>query len=169
MITDDMIKKLVVFELNSHIKLLSSLVKKSESIDSVYQSHQNLCIQKPPVANRDSKDESNESFFDILAKIQSNRLDDQRSSLRIKTKPKSENRHKENKTDMDDEFFNLVMKSQRSRLEDQRSSIAISNNGTKFVKVRTNDRLTVPPDDEFFSMLQKLQSRRLNEQRCVPK
>lgn len=89
--------------------------------------------------------------------------------MKIKTKPKSENKLKENKADKDDDFFNLVMKSQRSRLEDQRSSISIINSGEKFIKVKTNDRITVPPDDDFFSMLQRLQSRQLNEQRCVPK
>ena len=143
----------------------------------MYQSHQNLCIQKPPVVKSQTEEsikskppQTDESFFEILSKVQSNRLDDQRSSLRVKPKPKSENKSLETKENLDDEFFNLVMKSQRNRLEDQRSSIAISNNGTKFVKNKnSNDRLTVPPDDEFFSMLQKLQCRRLDEQRCVPK
>lgn len=152
------------------------MVKKSQSIDSIYQSHQNLCIPNPPISQKEVKEESKlqeklqseESFFDILAKVQSNRLDDQRSSFRIKPKTKSENKLKENKSNIDDEFFNLVMKSQCSRLEDQRSSISVTNNGSKFLKIKNNDRLTVPPDDEFFSMLQKLQSRRLNEQRCVP-
>lgn len=156
---------------------MSSIVKKSESIDSVYQSHQNLCIQKNTQPDNKTKDElklsnkvqSDESFFEILAKVQSNRLDDQRSSIKIKTKSKSENKFKENKADKDDEFFNLVMKSQRSRLEDQRSSISIINSGEKFIKVKANDRITVPPDDEFFSMLQKLQSKRLNQQRSIAK
>ena len=105
------------------------------------------------------------SFLEILSRIQSNRLDDQRCSIR-RTQPlkNSENlsRPKENQ----DEFLNLIMKSQKSRLEDQRVDLTktpkakLASQATK-----TKQACTIPADDSFFSMIQKIQSRRLNEQR----
>lgn len=88
------------------------------------------------------------SFLDTLSKIQSDRLDDQRCSIKLKPsvstttnctpptiKPKvtSSSTLKENnitkKTENSklnqDEFFNMLMKCQGSRLEDQRSSLAL--------------------------------------------
>lgn len=87
------------------------------------------------------KDENNElSFFEVLSRIQSNRLDDQRCSIKSKSLIKNElfNETNNNKyindeanlvgklgsTMPNDDFFNLIIKSQRTRLEDQRSSIA---------------------------------------------
>ena len=85
--------------------------------------------------SNDFKDED-PSFFDALSRIQSNRLDDQRCSIKRLftnklTKAKLTNpelSEKKKSTDeslvKNDEFFNLIMKSQRSRLEDQRTSMS---------------------------------------------
>ena len=91
--------------------------------------------------SNDFKDED-PSFFDALSRIQSNRLDDQRCSIKRLftnklTKAKLTNNPELNENDSsklkkksteesrvkNDEFFNLIMKSQRSRLEDQRTSM----------------------------------------------
>lgn len=134
--------------------------------------------------------EEDSSFFDVLSRIQSNRLDDQRCSIR-QSSTNSENLEDDsfcNQTTPNDEFFNLIMKSQRTRLEDQRTSMNNSKKTTSGVLVESNSTnkmvntnlksslkpnqqilarksVTVPPDDEFFSMIQKIQSRRLDEQR----
>ena len=85
-----------------------------------------------------SSKEDDMSFLDVLSRIQSNRLDDQRCTIKppnqINKKMSSTNRlneiNDENQandglaTKSNDDFFNLIMKSQRSRLEDQRTSIS---------------------------------------------
>ncbi|CAF0777476.1 unnamed protein product [Brachionus calyciflorus] len=108
------------------------------------------------------------SFLDILSRIQFNRLDDQRCSIRraqpLKntqnlTRPKPDNN--------EDEFLNLVMKSQQTRLEDQRVDLSktpkTKSQGVPINKAK--QACTIPADDSFFSMIQKIQSRRLDEQR----
>jgi G-protein signaling modulator 2 len=138
-------------------------------------------------------DDDDLSFLDTLSKIQSNRLDDQRCSIKVKPAPvytpykaestkslkESTNVQKSAKKahndKLNDEFFNILMKTQGSRLEDQRSSLAMQKSDQAKPPVPTtatnnkpaakNQASTIPPDDAFFNMLQKVQSRRLDEQR----
>jgi G-protein signaling modulator 2 len=92
--------------------------------------------------------DDNLSFLDTLSKIQSDRLDDQRCSIKVKpaasvyTPYKAESASKSLKEStnveksgkkahhhhgetLNDDFFNMLMKTQGSRLEDQRSSPAL--------------------------------------------
>jgi len=141
--------------------------------------------------------EDDQSFLDILSRIQSNRLEDQRCAIKLNQSDKSKSatlphqmKQSSNVNDLNeksDELLNLLMKSQTSRLEDQRSSIALTKNANlneyeKPVKGKTimgNNKnklnqqmvkpapLTVPSDEDFFSLIQKVQSRRLDEQRST--
>lgn len=68
--------------------------------------------------------EDDTSFLEILSRIQSNRLDDQRCTIK---RPNNENHITQKQkptaghtTVPDEDFFNLIVKSQKSRLEDQR-------------------------------------------------
>jgi hypothetical protein len=133
------------------------------------------------------------SFLDVLSKIQSNRLDDQRCSIRVRPQvppaplPPSLNQEqtkksnsfkeltnsvttntltkkKQNMNDKSNEdFFNQLMKAQGSRLEDQRSSLAT----IAYTSINKNIKQasTIPPDDGFFNMVQSVHSKRLNEQK----
>lgn len=69
--------------------------------------------------------EDDSSFLEILSRIQSNRLDDQRCTIKKKNQenkqPQTEFKNPKNP---DDDFFNLIIKSQQSRLEDQRSTFS---------------------------------------------
>ena len=88
----------------------------------------------------------------MLSKIQSNRLDDQRCSIkRLPNSHKHESlisgeenlKQSENintSVVQNDEFFNLIMKSQRSRLEDQRTSM----NTSKFHNSLSSRSVTSP-------------------------
>lgn len=136
----------------------------------------------PTNTKKESKSKSNnlsdQSFFDVLTRLQTNRLDDQRCSIKL-DKPKSKtlklnnnenNNNSKNKTSKtDDDFFNLIMQTQSSRLEDQRTKLVNLKKENKQVMPGTGTRpaITVPPDDDFFSMIQKVQSRRLDEQRTA--
>jgi G-protein signaling modulator 1 len=138
------------------------------------------------------------SFLDILSRMQSNRLDDQRCSIKSKSSngltriEKHTNEpcfkvkeNKENSQMPTEDFFNLIVKTQQNRLQDQRSHLATPKikkqdtesqiNGmstlssTKSKFKALKQAITVPPNDEFFSMIQKIQSRRLDEQRSNSK
>jgi hypothetical protein len=138
--------------------------------------------------------EDDHSFLDILSRIQSNRLDDQRCAIKLNQQGKNKHatlphqmKQTTNVNDLNeksDELLNLLMKSQTSRLEDQRSSIALTKNvnlneyekpvkGKTVMGNKTNQPmgkpapLTVPSDEDFFSLIQKVQSRRLDEQRST--
>ena len=91
--------------------------------------------------------EEDSSFFDILSKIQSNRLDDQRCSIKesnpykisnsLSTRSKPEHgevidikKSASASTIQNDDFFSFIMKSQRSRLEDQRVSMHKTKSST---------------------------------------
>ncbi|RNA43968.1 G- -signaling modulator 2 isoform X2 [Brachionus plicatilis] len=102
------------------------------------------------------------SFLDFLSRIQSNRLDDQRCSIR-RTQPLKNSENLSRTKESEDEFLNLIMKSQKSRLEDQR--VDLSKTPKTKVVSKTKQACTIPADDSFFSMIQKIQSRRLDEQR----
>jgi hypothetical protein len=135
----------------------------------------------PSNSKKDSKSKSNnlsdQSFFDVLTRLQTNRLDDQRCSIKLdKSKSKTlklnnnnnnENNSKNKASKNDDEFFNLIMQTQSSRLEDQRSKLVNFKKENKQIISGTGPAITVPPDDDFFSMIQKVQSRRLDEQRTA--
>ncbi|KAL5011731.1 hypothetical protein ScPMuIL_010282 [Solemya velum] len=104
-----------------------------------------------------------EEFLDMVAGIQSSRINDQRAEFQDFPGLSSQavidqylqQRHDEVP---DDKFFDMLMKCQGSRIEDQRSSLPMS--------------LSAPtvPDEDFFSLIQRVQSSRLEEQRThLPK
>lgn len=104
------------------------------------------------------------SFLDILSRIQSNRLDDQRCSIR-RTQPLKNTENLSRTKENQDEFLNLIMNSQKSRLEDQRVDLTKTPKSKLVSNTKTKQACTIPSDDSFFSMIQKIQSRRLDEQR----
>ena len=151
---------------------------------------------KGTVMNRDNivpykmidDDDCDFSFLDTLSKVQSNRLDDQRCSIKVKppsqtdlastslkeTTNQARNHNKVTLDKLNDDFLNMIMKTQGSRLEDQRSSLATSKNAESkppLISAKASQSSmkkqasTIPPDDSFFNMLHKVQSRRLDEQR----
>lgn len=158
---------------------IQSILKRPESQYNLssanFQSNENKnpVTNNAPVLNKDNvnnKSESSDeySFLENLSRVQSNRLDDQRCSIKpAKSALKKATNETTTKPADNDDFFNLIMKTQSSRLEDQRSSIALSKDNKIILPNKTGQKkaITVPPDDEFFFMLQKLQSRRLDEQR----
>ncbi|XP_033732122.1 G-protein-signaling modulator 2-like isoform X2 [Pecten maximus] len=124
---------------------------------------------KPPVptvpvvtkkTSMSAASEGNEEFLDMVAGIQSSRMNDQRAAL-----PQFPGLNSQTVIDQflkqrsdshvpDDNFFEMLMRCQGSRIEDQRSSLPQSNIPAPTV-----------PDEDFFSLIQKVQSSRLEEQR----
>lgn len=173
---------------NNDIKLTSQ-ENISESHKSALQSLSNSDIFHS--TKTDFKEED-ASFFDVLSKIQSNRLDDQRCSIkRLSTnklqtiKPNleshSENSNVENEAVeptkpsessivQNDEFFNLIMKSQRSRLEDQRTSMNTSKiHNSMSKKSHTSSSLTETSSSQSYnSKINKTTSLIKNEPNKLP-
>eukprot|EP00794_Sanderia_malayensis_P015669 gene15669-17249_t len=117
---------------------------------------QNNSSLKPPSAMQPSV--STENLFDILQRVQGNRIDGQRSQMPdlpgldpnvrdhlINTEAPA--------TIPDDSFFDMLMRCQATRIEDQRCDFPALPRGP-----------TVP-DEDFFNLILKLQSKRINDQR----
>ncbi|XP_055498406.1 G-protein-signaling modulator 2-like isoform X1 [Leucoraja erinacea] len=129
---------------------------------------------------------ADESFFDLLSRFQSNRMDDQRCSLTVRqscamkavsassapTKPVA--RSTSVVSTQTEEFLDRFAGSQSRRLDDQRASsgslpglrLKQDNSHTIDSHLISGDRKH--PDDPFFDMLLKCQSCRLDDQRSTP-
>lgn len=117
----------------------------------------------PEVSVRKGSTSPGDEFLDMIAGLQSSRMNDQRASLpqfpglnsRAGIRPYLEKKKDEEVPD--DKFFDMLMRCQGSRLEDQRSSLP------------TDIGRSAPtvPDEDFFSLIQKVQSSRLEEQRTT--
>jgi len=103
---------------------------------------------------------STENLFDILQRVQGNRIDEQRSSIQplpgldpaLREQLLTESKEKQS-TVPDDAFLDMLMRCQATRMEDQRCDFPSMPRGP-----------TVP-DEDFFSLILKLQSKRINDQR----
>ncbi|XP_030640531.1 G-protein-signaling modulator 1b [Chanos chanos] len=134
----------------------------------------------PPKLGRDPSDE--DCFFDLLSKIQSSRMDDQRCHL--DEPANGENGRSAEESPLNDmldpslmaspqteELFDLIASSQSRRLDDQRVSVSnlpglrITHNNLGHLCGDTDPQ---EPSDDFFNMLIKCQSSRIDDQRCSP-
>nr|CAG4647869.1 EOG090X05CB [Moina brachiata] len=110
-----------------------------------------------------------EDLLDLIAGMQSRRMDEQRASLprlpglnntdpdilrRLSSEPSAE----EAAALPDENFFEMLMRCQGTRLEDQRSALPDSS--------PRRHRGPTMPDEDFFSLIMRLQSGRLEDQRA---
>lgn len=120
--------------------------------------------------NTSRKNFEDSSFLDTLSRVQSNRLDDQRCSIR-RAQPFRNTQNLINARQDQDDIFDLIVKSSRNRLEDQRVDLAktprmkAQQPSSSSSMSTTKQSTTIPSDDPIFSMIHKIQSRRLDEQR----
>ncbi|KAK7488079.1 hypothetical protein BaRGS_00020670 [Batillaria attramentaria] len=162
-------------------------VQKSASIatDMDHSAHPG----KTQIADRDSKknglseEMDEDSFFDLLSRFQSRRIDDQRCSFRLlesgPVTPKSVPATKP--TDLaslvaspgTEELMDMVAGFQVSRMNDQRASLPAFpglNSGAVINQLLTRGQDRQVPDDSFFEMLMRCQASRLEDQRSeLPK
>ncbi|XP_042536996.1 G-protein-signaling modulator 1 isoform X2 [Dipodomys spectabilis] len=134
-------------------------------------------VPRSSVPRAPSSDE--ECFFDLLSKLQSSRMDDQRCPLEegaaeATAAPSPEERAAQpsmTASPQTEEFFDLIASSQSRRLDDQRASVGslpglrITHNNVGHLR---GDGDPQEPGDEFFNMLIKYQSSRIDDQRCPP-
>ncbi|XP_023662281.1 G-protein-signaling modulator 2-like isoform X1 [Paramormyrops kingsleyae] len=130
---------------------------------------------------------SDEGFFDLLSRFQSNRMDDQRCSIldgksRSSTPPSPSGPPRGVRKSQslgisahNEQLLDLVASSQSRRVDEQQAS------GSGFPGLRINQQNgqsvlshlmanadNAEPDDDFFDMLVKCQGSRLDDQRCAP-
>ncbi|XP_064616405.1 G-protein-signaling modulator 2-like [Liolophura sinensis] len=146
-------------------------------------SRHNAPLERPRTADLTSKDQQrytadmmdDDSFFELLSRFQSRRIDDQRCSVRVMdTKPNElQGNGAAKKTIMTspgaEEFLDMVAGIQSSRIEDQRACPPRfpGLNSTQVVEeyLRKEKHDDPVPDDNFFEMLMRCQGSRLEEQR----
>ncbi|XP_026574916.1 G-protein-signaling modulator 1 isoform X1 [Pseudonaja textilis] len=125
---------------------------------------------------------SEDCFFDLLSKFQSNRMEDQRCPLEDSQREsdeaaatpvpaREEAQTQSMASPQTEELFDLIASSQSRRLDDQRASVGnlpglrITPSNLGHLRM---DGEAQEPGDEFFNMLMKCQSSRLDDQRCAP-
>ncbi|XP_054709921.1 G-protein-signaling modulator 2-like [Uloborus diversus] len=137
-----------------------------------------------------------DDLFDLIAGMQSRRLDEQRASLpqlpglnyfslnngapRIhnnnNTIPLEQSLHRPS-TDAsamsDDDFFEMLMRCQASRIEDQRSTMPEARSNSRHMYSMTHcngsnaHAAPTVPDEDFFSLIMRLQAGRIEDQRSA--
>ncbi|XP_025418716.1 G-protein-signaling modulator 2 isoform X1 [Sipha flava] len=106
--------------------------------------------------------ESQDDLLDMIAGMQSKRMDEQRVELEQLpgiAKPDIEQQP-------DDNFLEMLMRCQGERLEDQRSELPVSNISSDGESQRTPNRGPTVPDEDFFTLIMRLQSGRMEDQRA---
>ncbi|XP_055381974.1 G-protein-signaling modulator 2 [Condylostylus longicornis] len=142
-------------------------------------SQPHISSRKPLIQQNTTNDqgENKHNLLEMIADLQSERMDEQRAILPGLKKTIVRQRTKINGTP-DDEFLDMLMRCQRSRIEEQRSELPQAhvtmdaealNNTITASSSSTNAGATVP-DEDFFSFIMKVQSGRMEDQRAtIPK
>lgn len=107
---------------------------------------------------RASNGENQEGFMDLVARLQADRMDEQRCAPPelpgLVTEVKEKLIEQKNSQEVpDDAFLDMLMRCQASRINDQR------------VEFPPIPRGPTVPDEDFFNLIARLQSKRLNTQR----
>ncbi|KAI4471972.1 Tetratricopeptide-like [Holotrichia oblita] len=122
---------------------------------------------KPLVGSATTPDRHNDedSFFDLLSRFQSKRMDDQRCSLTVDNK---ENTNVVNlpKNDGPDDLMDMIAGMQSKRMDEQRVALphlpGLQPNSLQ--RLKETSRNTIP-DDSFLDQLVRCQDSRLEDQR----
>lgn len=135
-------------------------------------------IRKPLVPQNNNnaiqqKDNRN-SLLEMIADLQSERMDEQRAAL-----PGFVNRNLPNTTTTvtpvlapapDDAFLDMLMRCQGSRIEEQRSELPrggiVDQESGESSIINSNIGATVP-DEDFFSLIMRVQGGRMEDQRAA--
>ncbi|XP_066138449.1 G-protein-signaling modulator 2 isoform X2 [Euwallacea fornicatus] len=118
--------------------------------------------------NPAGKNEDEDSFFDLLSRFQSKRMDDQRCSLNVKGREHCENKENKNmvnipKNDEPEDLFDLITGMQSKRMDEQRVELP----NLPGLQTSSRQRLADSsiPDDHFLDQLVRCQNSRLDDQR----
>ncbi|XP_025112167.1 G-protein-signaling modulator 2-like isoform X2 [Pomacea canaliculata] len=162
-------------------------VQKSASIATDMDHNTHHAQKQTPIDNGEIKngsgdDMDEDSFFELLTRFQSRRIDDQRCSFRLLESAPATPAHPDTKSkDLaslvaspgTEELLDMVAGFQGSRMNDQRASLPSFpglNSGDVINQLLTSGQDSQVPDDSFFEMLMRCQATRLEDQRSeLPK
>ncbi|XP_044762322.1 G-protein-signaling modulator 2 isoform X1 [Coccinella septempunctata] len=117
-----------------------------------------------------SKHEDDDTFFDLLSKFQSKRMDDQRCTLTVNNKENTNqvanaNRQQGRKNGSDD-LIDLIAGMQSKRMDEQRVELPhLPGLQASSLQRLANSRNNSIPDDTFLDQLVRCQDNRLEDQR----
>nr|CAH7742108.1 unnamed protein product [Callosobruchus chinensis] len=120
---------------------------------------------KPTTPN---KNEDDDSFFDLLSRFQSKRMDDQRCSLNLDNKENTNMANLQLNNETPDDLIDLIAGMQSKRMDEQRVSLPhLPGLQTSSLRRLTasNSNANSIPDDNFLEQLARCQSSRLEDQR----
>ncbi|XP_076272973.1 G-protein-signaling modulator pins isoform X2 [Rhynchophorus ferrugineus] len=121
-----------------------------------------------PKAGTPAKGEDDDSFFDLLSRFQSKRMDDQRCSLSVKNNNK-ENKNVTNlpKNEGPEDLFDMITGMQSKRMDEQRVELptlpGLEARSLRHLSESRNNSSV--PDDNFLDQLVRCQNSRLDDQR----
>ncbi|KAL1517420.1 hypothetical protein ABEB36_001187 [Hypothenemus hampei] len=119
-------------------------------------------------SNPNNKKVDEKSFFDLLSRFQSKRMDDQRCTLPVLKGDNKENKNTVNlpKNEEPEDLFDLISGMQSKRMDEQRVELpnlpGLQTSGSIRSRRATNSCL---PDDNFLDQLVRCQNSRLDDQR----
>lgn len=111
------------------------------------------------------KNDDEDSFFDLLSRFQSKRMDDQRCSLTVENK---ENTNVANLpcNDSPDDLMDMIAGMQSKRMDEQRVALPhLPGLQTSSLRRLTESARNTVPDDSFLDQLVRCQDSRLEDQR----
>lgn len=122
----------------------------------------------PPMkASSPIKNEEDDSFFDLLSRFQSKRMDDQRCSLTVDNK---ENKNVVNlpRNEGPDELIDMIAGMQSKRMDEQRVELPhLPGLQSSSLQRLAESRNNSVPDDNFLDQLVRCQGSRLEDQRST--
>lgn len=140
--------------------------------------------KKPEIIRTESEENPVESFFDLLSRCQSERMDEQRATLQNnkENRPKPKNMTYKlqrsassgnGKTaNSNDAMLDMITDLQSARMDNQRAELrpvpkklGKETKGTSLPGLRHQNTVSAKPEDDFLDMIARVQGSRLEDQR----
>ncbi|XP_061707848.1 G-protein-signaling modulator 2 [Cydia pomonella] len=139
--------------------------------------------KKPEVVRTESEDNPVESFFELLTRCQSERMDEQRATLNGNKENRPKTKSSSNKLQRSassgnpnngptDAMLDMITDKQSERMDSQRAELrpapkklSIENKGASLPGLRPQQTTSTKPEDDFLDMLARVQGSRLEDQR----
>ncbi|XP_068618269.1 G-protein-signaling modulator 2 [Battus philenor] len=132
--------------------------------------------KKPILVKAESEDNPTESFFELLTRCQSERMDEQRAVLRPRSRSgkllRSASSGDKN-VSPNEEMLDMITDMQSERIDSQRAELRpLMKKPAKLVKgaslpgLRPQQTTSAKPEDDFLDMIARVQNTRFNDQRA---
>ncbi|XP_052752476.1 G-protein-signaling modulator 2 [Galleria mellonella] len=139
--------------------------------------------KKHEVVRTESEENPVDSFFDLLSRCQSERMDEQRATLNAnkenRPKPKGSNNKLQRSASSgnknpspNDAMLDMITDLQSERMDSQRAELrpvpkklSKESKGTSLPGLRTQQTTSTKPEDDFLDMIARVQGSRLEDQR----